>query len=98
MTMKTRNVVANGKTQRVTRASRTSVMKLSQLSQIISIRFCIPDGISLMFFHVVTRTTTRMIAATIQEQIIELETGSAICAGHHPAKIEGTFFSGDGPM
>jgi hypothetical protein len=51
-----------------------------------------------MFFQVVTRTTTRMIAATIQEQIIELDMGSAICSGHHPAKIAGTFLSGDGPM
>jgi hypothetical protein len=51
-----------------------------------------------MFFQVVTRTTIRMIAATIHEQTIELEMGSAICAGHHPAKIEGTFLSGDGPI
>src|SRR5271154_2341222 len=97
MTMKIKNVVANGKTQRVTLASRTSVIKTSQLSTIISIKFCIPDGISLMFFQVVTRTMTRIIAATIQEQIIELDMGSAICFGHHPAKIEGTFLSGDGP-
>src|SRR5271155_3167377 len=96
--MKIKNVVANGKTQRVTFGSKTSAMKLSQLSQIISIRFCIPDGTSLMFFQVVTRTTSKMTAATIHEQTIELEIGSAICAGHHPAKIEGTSLSGDGPI
>jgi len=98
MTMKIKNVVAYGKTQRVTLGSKTSVIKLSQPSQIISMKFCIPDGISLMFFHVVTRTTIRMIAATIHEQTIELDMGSAICFGHHPAKIEGTSFSGDGPI
>src|ERR1700733_6240920 len=102
MTMKIKKVVANGKTQRVTQATRTSVIKISQLSTIISIRFCIPDGISLMFFQVVTRTTIRMIAATIQEQIIELDMGSAICFGHQAAKIEGISLSfsvsGNGPI
>ena len=96
--MKIKNVVANGKTQRVTFASKTSAMKLSQPSQIISIRFCIPEGTSLMFFQVVTRTTSKMTAATIHEQTIELETGSASCAGHQPAKTEGTPSSRDGPI
>ena len=76
MTMKMKNVVANGKTQRVTRLSRISPIKLSQPSTIASITFCMPDGTSLMFFQVVTRTTTRMIAATIQVQIIELVIGN----------------------
>src|SRR5271170_2741131 len=98
MTIKIKNVVAYGKTQRVTLGSKTSVIKLSQPSQIISIRFCIPEGISLMFFQVVTRTTIRMIAATIHEQTIELDIGSAICAGHQLAKIEGTLLSGDGQI
>ena len=75
MTMKMKNVVANGKTQRVTRLSRMSPIKLSQPSTSASSTFCMPDGISLMFFQVVTRTTIKMSAATIQVQIIELVTG-----------------------
>ncbi len=61
-------------------------------------KFCIPDGISLIFFQVVTRTTIKMTAATIHEQTIELETGSEICFGHQLAKIEGTPSSRDGPI
>src|SRR5450432_2518608 len=76
MTMKMKNVVANGKTQRVTRLSKISPIKPSQPSTIASITFCIPDGISLMFFQVLTRTTIKIIAATIQVQIIEFVTGS----------------------
>ena len=76
ITMKMKNVVANGKTQRATRWSRMSPIKPSQPSTSASITFCIPDGISLMFFHVVTRTMTMMSAATIQVQIIELVTGN----------------------
>ena len=57
-----------------------------------------PDGISLICFGVVTRTITKIIAATIQEQMIELDIGSAIAFGHQLAKMEGTFCSGEGPM
>src|SRR5580658_7226886 len=98
MTMKMRNVVANGKTQRVTLLSSTSAIKLSQPSTSASSAFCIPSGISLICFGVVERTITRIMAATIQEHTIELDIGSASCAGHHPAKIEGTFLFGDGPI
>jgi len=35
-----------------------------------------PDGISLMLFHVVTRTMTMISAATIHVQIIELVIGN----------------------
>ena len=96
--MKMKNVVANGKTQRVTRGSKMSPIKLSQPSTSASITFCIPAGISLMFFQVVTRTMTKIIAATIHVQTIELVTGSEICFGHQAAKIEGMFFWGGGPM
>src|ERR1700733_1656454 len=94
MTIKIKNVVAYGNTQRVTLGSKTSVIKLSQPSTSASSAFCIPDGISLMFFQVVIRTMTRMIAATIHEQIIEFEIGSAIACGHQLAKIEGTSLFG----
>src|ERR1700744_3099129 len=73
--MKMKNVVANGNTQRVTRLSKMSPIKLSQPSTSASIKFCMPVGISLMF-QVLSRTTTRMIAATIQVQIIEFVTGN----------------------
>ena len=76
MTMKMKNVVANGKTQRATRLSRMSPIKPSQPSMSASITFCPPDGISLMLFHVVRRTMTTMSAATIQVQIIEFVTGN----------------------
>src|ERR1700677_402175 len=98
MTMKMRNVVAKGKTQRVTRSSKTSVIKLSQPSTSISRKFCIPEGISLMRFDVVARTMTRMTAATIHEQTMEFDMGRAICLGHQLLKIEGTLGSGDAPI
>ena len=75
ITMKMKNVVANGKTQPATRLSRMSPIKPSHPSMSASITFCPPDGISLMRFHVVRRTMTTMSAATIQVQIIELVTG-----------------------
>ena len=51
-------------------------IKLSQPSTSISITFCPPVGISLMLFQVVTRTMTKISAATIHVQIIELVTGN----------------------
>ncbi len=75
MTMKIKKVVANGKTQRVTRLSRISPIKLSQPSTKASITFCKPEGISLMLFQVPTRTTIRMNAATTQVQIMEFVIG-----------------------
>src|SRR5690242_292050 len=75
MTMKMKNVVANGKTQRVTRLSKISPINVSQPSTRASIAFCRPVGISLRF-PAPARTMTRMTAATIQEQIIEFVTGS----------------------
>ena len=92
MTMKMKNVVANGKTQRVTRLSKISPIKPSQPSTIASSTFCIPDGTSLMFFQVETRTTIRMSAATIQVQIIELVIGNPPTLKTSSA-AEGTFDS-----
>ena len=76
ITIKMKKVVANGKTQRVTRLSKMSPIKLSQISTSDSRRFCIPDGISLMFLGVVERTMIKIRAATIQLQIMELLTGN----------------------
>ncbi len=76
MTMKMKKVVANGKTQRVTCGSRMSPIKPSQPSTSASMAFCMPDGISLLFFQVVTRTTTKIITATIHVQTMELVMGS----------------------
>ena len=77
ITMNMKNVVANGKTQPATRLFRMSPIKPSHPSTSDSIAFCLPDGISLTRFHVVRRTMTRMIAATIQVQIIEFVTGQS---------------------
>src|SRR5258708_5863035 len=76
MTMKMKNVVANGNTQRVTRLSKMSPIRPSQPSTSASMTFCSPDDTSLMFFQVETRTTTKIRAATINVQIIEWLTGN----------------------
>src|SRR6516225_194736 len=75
MTIKMKNVVAKGNTQRATLGSRISPNKPSQLSISVSITFCPPVGTSFTR-HVVTRTMTRITAATIHVQIIELVTGN----------------------
>src|SRR5580704_4508155 len=76
ITIKIKKVVANGKTQRVTRSSRMSPIKPSKLSTSASMAFCIPDGTSLMFFQVVARTMINMSPATIQVQTIEFVIGN----------------------
>src|ERR1039457_855022 len=96
ITMKMKKVVANGKTQRETRLSKMSPIKPSQPSTIASSTFCMPEGISLMFFQVLTRTTTRMMAATIQVQIIELVTGRPRTVKISGAAA-GTIFSAGSP-
>src|SRR5579862_609139 len=75
MTMKIKNVVANGKTQRVTRLSKISPIRLSHISTSDSKKFWIPLVIYLMFFEVVARKMIKINAATIHVQIIELVTG-----------------------
>ena len=56
--------------------------------------FWSPDGTSLMFFQVETRTTIKISAATIQVQIIELVTGNPNTLKISSA-AEGTFGSAD---
>ena len=75
MMMKMKNVVANGKTHRVTLGSRMLPIKPSQPSTSVSITFCPPVGISFNF-QVVARTMTKISAATIHVQTIEFVTGN----------------------